>query len=134
MTKLKDQLIVANPTEGQRAAIFTLADVVGVDVYDNTRKGKDGGIYRHLSCSARTGGRLQISGNSADECDSHYTWVSFEEFMQALLFYKPSIIKLTADYDAVVNEAEEVVEVGCQKIPFTKVTELFDILSKIKKK
>lgn len=37
----------------------------------------------------------------------------------------PVKIKLTNDYDAVVNTADKIVNVGCQRIPFDKIDELY---------
>jgi len=57
--------------------------------------------------------------------------LSLEEMMAKLVGYTaPVTLQLTSDYTAVVHIKEKIVEVGCQKIPFDKVKELYELISK----
>jgi len=40
----------------------------------------------------------------------------------------PIMIPLTRDYNATVNKRDQVVEVGCQNIPFAKIDELYNLI------
>lgn len=43
---------------------------------------------------------------------------------------KVSKMTLTSEYEAIVDYEKEVVKVGCQTIPFSKVQELYDVVNK----
>jgi len=70
----------------------------------------------------------QISGQKRTLGDEE---VTLEEMIELLENYDRSDrLELTSDYTAVINRGEKIVEVGCQKIPFDKVNELFELVNK----
>lgn len=56
---------------------------------------------------------------------------SFKKDRRSLVWERTdTVIKLTSDYDAIVDTATKSVKVGCQSIPFHKVTELYHLINK----
>jgi hypothetical protein len=47
-----------------------------------------------------------------------------------LEYGKPTILKLTSEYNAEINYKQELIKVGCQTISFTKVRELNALITK----
>jgi len=71
---------------------------------------------------------VQISGQKRLIGDEE---VTLDEMIELLENYDRSDeLKLTSDYTAIINRKDKIVEVGCQKIPFDKVNELFELVNK----
>jgi hypothetical protein len=57
-----------------------------------------------------------------------YEWPKDATEIINLIVTAPVVISLTDDYDAKINTKDSVVEVGCQKIPFAKIEELYNLI------
>lgn len=64
--------------------------------------------------------------------DSGRFEISYEEFLKFCdnFLKERNTIKLTNEYTALINLGDREVEVGCQKIPFSKIDELYNIIHK----
>jgi hypothetical protein len=65
------------------------------------------------------------------EFSNNIDGASFKTESRNLLWErKDNIFQLTRDYDAIVDAENSIVKVGCQSIPFHKVTELYHLINK----
>jgi len=75
----------------------------------------------------------ELCGSSHNKrLDIGRDWISIEEFIEYCDNYEkeqPIKLSLTNDYDAVVDKVNKIVNVGCQKIPFSKVEELYKLIN-----
>lgn len=56
--------------------------------------------------------------------------ISFEKMIELIQKGPLSFIELTKEYNAYVNKEKQIVKVGCQEIPFSKVKELYNLINK----
>lgn len=75
--------------------------------------------YLHTICSNST-----IRGGDFDDRN----WITIEQFIKYCenwIKYTPVHIVISDDYTAVIKKYERIVSIGCQNIPFSKVSEVY---------
>lgn len=72
---------------------------------------------------------LYWAGNQLSQTRELDKKVSLEEFLSLFFGEDVDRIQLTPHYEAVIDHKEKVVVVGCQNIPFAKVTELYNLIN-----
>jgi hypothetical protein len=119
----EEKLRFTNANPDVQEAIMLLLKSKGVPVYEgvcfpDTK-------YPYLAYDGK-----DITQTKAERGEYGYKDIdSVEEFIS--YFTKPNpVLELTNDYEAVVNYKNSIVEVGCQKIPFEKVKELYELTIK----
>jgi len=101
----------------------------GVPVYastiHDTREGD--GYYPNLTFSVN-----EICGTYSSLKDPLKTWISIDEFMEYCDNWENQSkeIKLTNDYNAQIDKVNKIVTVGCQKIPYYVIDELYEEMYK----
>lgn len=84
--------------------------------------------FKNIAFDASTN---TLCGNSSYLGDStNKMWITIDEFIDHCNSFKQSKLELTSDYTANIDFSTEVVNVGCQKIPFKKVEELYNLIKK----
>lgn len=72
-----------------------------------------------------------ISGAGYSEGARGHVLVTPGEMFTMIMESTPKVtVRLTDDYNAVVDLSEKIITVGCQKIPFSKVEELYKVINK----
>jgi hypothetical protein len=98
---------------------------VGVPVFsDAVRVEETYDTYPNLTFS---GGELCGSSAGIEDYPDK-TWISVNEFMEYCDNWstsQPVTFKLTNDYDAKIDKADKVVNVGCQTIPYDVIDALY---------
>jgi hypothetical protein len=106
--------------------LFAIAESKNITVCENYRSG--GVVKRPVFMFNPDKNDVQISGIRHIDDERR---VSLTEMIELLEKYDvPDKLRLTSDYIAIVNRENKIVEVGCQKIPFDKVNELYELINK----
>lgn len=83
--------------------------------------------------SAITGGhsstRFFSTTNAVEKYGPMLDFKTWQQMTGAKLYKVNTTIELTRDYTAIVNYKTRIVTVGCQEIPFSKVTELYNLIN-----
>jgi hypothetical protein len=119
----EEKLRFTNANPDVQEAIMLLLKSKGVPVYEGVYFPDT--KYPYLSYDGE-----RITQTRSEKAEGDYKDIdSVEEFISS--FTKPNpVLELTNDYKAVVNYKNSIVEVGCQRIPFDKVKELYELTIK----
>ena len=129
---LKNKMTVGNiPTIDMYVSLFKYAQSKGIKSIKNTEsEWRESYIkgFKNISYDASC---HQLCGNCSYPGDSTgKIWITIDEFIESCNSHAQSTLELTSDYTAMIDFSNEIVNVGCQKIPFKKVEELFNLIKK----
>lgn len=124
---LETFFVIGIPNKEVKDGLYDFAASKGIRVYWDVK------TSLHSEFPNITWDGTELCGNCSrveDLREAKRKILTVTEFIEAVENYKPNRLKLTDEYTADIDFGKKVVKVGCQTIPFSKVTELYRMINK----
>lgn len=128
LNKYRYLVVKGIPTKDVKDSLLKFAKEKGVPVYSKSfdKRFED---YPHIIWN-----REELCGGSPGALFiTSATVITIDELIEAINDYRKVEVPLTSDYTAKIDSDQKIVAVGCQKIPFERVEELYKTIQQLKK-